>query len=201
MVFFVELAGRAGQVSSFNVQLGSVRFHKLTEHKKMNRAIIFKTGVLMGGLFLGVGCATNNYEKYFIPRVPLRENAAESAIELDIYRVPMTSHETEVSRLKTLGHEIIGVSEFNSSSFPSSKHLPKAAKKVGATVAVSSRKFDRREQKLENTREWIPGERITVNGVTVETEGRWVNQIEVRDYEYNDYKATFLRHEHLTPRP
>ena len=118
----------------------------------MNRAIIFKTGVLMVGLFLGVGCATNNYEKYFIPRVPLRE----SAIEPDIYRVPMTSHETEVSRLKTLGHEIIGVSEFNSSSFPSSKHLPKAAKKVGATVAVSSRKFDRREQKLENTRAFLP---------------------------------------------
>ena len=167
----------------------------------MNQAAIFKAGVLMVGLLMGVGCATNNYEKYFIPHSPVWENALESSLDPDIYRVPMDGHETEVNRLKSMGHEIIGVSEFNTASSPSSKHLPKAAKKVGATVAVSSRKFDRRTQELENTREWIPGERITVNGVTVETAGRWVNQIEVRNYEYNDYKATFLWGKRLTPQP
>ncbi|SVE46544.1 uncharacterized protein METZ01_LOCUS499398, partial [marine metagenome] len=111
----------------------------------------------------------------------------------EIYPVPMERHDEEVRRLEASGHQVIGLAEFNTSSSPSRKHLPEQAKRVGTDIAVSSSKFDRRTQELANTQEWVSGERITVNGTTVETEGRWVNQVEVRNYEYYNYKATFLR--------
>jgi len=148
---------------------------------------------ILGLLLINTGCATNNYETYFIPRVPLPENPSENPIDPEIYPVPMERHDEEVQRLEASGHQIIGIAEFNTSSSPSRKHLPKQAKKIGADVAVSSSKFDRRTQELANTQEWMAGERITVNGTTVETPGRWVNQVEVRNYEYYNYKATFLR--------
>jgi hypothetical protein len=105
----------------------------------------------------------------------------------------MGRHDEEIRRLEASGHQVIGLAEFNTSSSPSRKHLPKQAKRVGADIAVSSSKFDRRSQELANTQEWVSGETITVNGTIVETEGRWVNQVEVRNYEYYNYKATFLR--------
>ena len=142
---------------------------------------------------MGFGCATNNYKAHFIPRVPLPENPSENPIDPQIYRVSMERHTEEVRRLESSGHQIIGLAEFNTSSSPSGKHLLKQAKRVGADVAVSSEKFDRKTQELANTREWVSGERIMVNGTTVETEGRWVNQVEVRNYQYYNYKATFLR--------
>ena len=139
------------------------------------------------------GCATNNYKAYFLPRVQLSENPPENPIEPQILRVSMERHNEEVKRLEAAGYQIIGLAEFNTSSSPNSKHLPKQAKRVGADAAVSSRQFDRKTQELANSSEWVPGERITVNGTTVETEGRWVNQIEVRNYVYYNYRATFMR--------
>ena len=148
---------------------------------------------VFGCLLISTGCATNNYETYFVPRVPLPENLSASSVEPDIYPVSMERHDEEVRRLESSGHQIIGIAEFNTSSSPSRKHLPKQAKRIGADIAVSSSKFDRKTQELANTQEWVDGETITVNGTTVETPGRWVNQVEVRNYEYYNYKATFLR--------
>jgi len=148
---------------------------------------------IFGCLLISIGCATNNYEAHFVPRVSLPENLSETAGEPKIYPVSMERHDEEVQRLEASGHQIIGIAEFNTSSSPSRKHLPKQAKKIGADIAVSSSKFDRRTQELANTQEWVAGERITVNGTTVETPGRWVNQVEVRNYVYYNYRATFLR--------
>ena len=159
----------------------------------MNSRTITIIPAIFGCLLMGFGCATNNYKAHFIPRVPLPEKPPENPIDPQIYRVSMERHNEEVRRLESSGHQIIGLAEFNTSSSPSGKHLLKQAKRVGADVAVSSEKFDRKTQELANTREWVSGERITVNGTTVETEGRWVNQVEVRNYQYYNYKATFLR--------
>jgi len=154
---------------------------------------IIEVLVFMGCLCVVGGCATNNYENHFVPRVSLPENPPENLPEPEIYRVPMENHYDEVLRLESSGHQIIGVAEFNTASSPSRNHLSKQAKRVGSGVAVSSVKFDRKTQELVNTREWVPGDWITVNGTTVQTRGRWVNQVEVRNYQYHDYKATFLR--------
>ena len=159
----------------------------------MKTKTIIMALAIFGYLLMSTGCATNNYEAYFVPRVPLPENPSENPIDPEIYPVPMEKHNEEVKRLESSGHQIIGLAEFNTASSPSRKHLPKQAKRIGADIAVSSSKFDRRTQELANTQEWVPGERITVNGTTVETEGRWVNQVEVRNYQYYNYKATFLR--------
>ena len=159
----------------------------------MNSKTFTIVPAIFGCLLMGFGCATNNYKAHFIPRVPLPENPSENPIDPQIYRVSMERHNEEVRRLEAAGHQIIGSAEFNTSSSPSGKHLLKQAKRVEADVAVSSEKFDRKTQELANTQEWVRGETITVNGTTVETEGRWVNQIEVRNYQYYNYKATFLR--------
>ena len=140
----------------------------------MKKKTIIMSLAIFGYLLMSTGCATNNYEAYFVPRVPLPENPSENPIDPEIYPVPMERHNEEVKRLESSGHQIIGSAEFNTSSSPSGKHLLKQAKRVGADVAVSSQEFDRRTQELANTREWVSGERITVNGTTVETEGRWV---------------------------
>ena len=43
--------------------------------------------------------------------------------------------------------------------------------------------------------EYQQGERITVNGTTVEMEGRWVDVIDVVTRTYHNFRVTFLREE------
>ena len=58
---------------------------------------------------------------------------------------------------------------------------------------VYSREFDRREQELVKRSEYQRGELITVNGTTVEMDGRWVDVIDVVTRTYHDFRVTFLR--------
>jgi hypothetical protein len=67
------------------------------------------------------------------------------------------------------------------------------ARKLGSELVVHSREFDRREQELVKRSEYQRGERITVNGTTVEMEGRWVDVIDVVTRTYHDFRVTFLR--------
>ncbi|MBL68791.1 MAG: hypothetical protein CMO66_05585 [Verrucomicrobiales bacterium] len=135
----------------------------------------------------------NKYETHYIPLVTLPDAPREDVPEPSLRPVLMENHSDTVRALRESGHELLGTSEFNTANQPPASHLPRHAKAVGAMVVVTSQKFDRESQRLENTREFVPGERVTVNGVTVETEGRWVNQVVVRDYIYYDYRASFLR--------
>ena len=66
-------------------------------------------------------------------------------------------------------------------------------RKLGATLVVHSREFDRREQRMVKRREYQEGERIRVNDTTVELPGRWVDVVDVETREYHNYRATFLR--------
>ena len=67
------------------------------------------------------------------------------------------------------------------------------ARKLGSELVVQSREFDRREQELVTRSHYQRGERITVNGTTVELEGRWVDVIDVVTRTYHDFRVTFLR--------
>lgn len=132
---------------------------------------------------------TSNY--YEAIEAPLGDS--QSQVTPTQRMVLMKNHTVTVNDFKQQGYQVLGASEFQTANVPGRTHLIKQARKVGANVVVSSRQFDRNEQKLANSSEYVPGERITVNGTTVETQGRWVNSIEVRDWDYYDYKATFLR--------
>jgi hypothetical protein len=67
------------------------------------------------------------------------------------------------------------------------------ARKLGSTLVVYSSEFDRREQELVKRQEYQQGERITVNGTTVQLQGRWVEVVDVQTYVYHNYRATLLR--------
>ena len=87
----------------------------------------------------------------------------------------------------------MGSSEFNASGSPRINHLHNLARKLGATLVVFSKEFDRREQELVKRREYQQGERITVNGTTVQLQGRWVDVVDVQTHVYHNYRATLLR--------
>ena len=150
------------------------------------------------GLLMGFsGCAfldslrENPYESHYFGES--EEVLSEAHGPAERRTVLMENHAAMVDDFKQHGYEVLGAAEFQTSNAPGGTHLPKQARKVGANLVVWSRRFDRNEQRLVNSREYLPGERITVNGTTVETRGRWVNSIEVRNWDYYDYKATFLR--------
>jgi hypothetical protein len=91
------------------------------------------------------------------------------------------------------GWEILGSSEFNTSGSPRINHLHNLARKLRATLVVYSTEFDRREQELVKRSEYQQGERITVNGTTVQLQGRWVEVVDVQTYVYHNFRATLLR--------
>jgi len=72
-------------------------------------------------------------------------------------------------------------------------HLHNLARKLGSVLVVYSSEFDRREQELVTRQEYQQGERVTVNGTTVELEGRWVDVVRVETSVYHNYRATLLR--------
>jgi hypothetical protein len=115
------------------------------------------------------------------------------ADEAEVQQTLMRRHAERVKLHTDGGWEILGESEFNTSNSPSNRQLLKQARAVGAELVVHSREFDRREQEWVQRREYEPGERITVNGTTIERRGKWVDRHEPVSRQYHNYRATFLR--------
>ena len=157
-------------------------------------------GLLFAGLLCGTGCtavidklSTNYYERNYSTRISVVELDPKNQPEPSVQKAQMRAHGERVKIHEDGGWEVLRSSEFNTSGSPRHNHLLNLARKLGSELVVHSREFDRSEQELVKRSEYQRGERITVNGTTVETEGRWVNQVEVRNYQYYNYKATFLR--------
>ncbi|HCU87623.1 MAG TPA: hypothetical protein DGP39_08840, partial [Verrucomicrobiales bacterium] len=86
-----------------------------------------------------------------------------------------------------------GNCEFNTASSPRLNHLDRLAQRVGATLVIHSKQYDRREQDIVTRREYEHGQRVTVNGNTVQLDGRWVDRVEVVTRVYHTYRASLLR--------
>ncbi|MBP64100.1 MAG: hypothetical protein CMJ62_21485 [Planctomycetaceae bacterium] len=162
------------------------------------RCLVF-LGLLVG-LVCGTGCtavldklSTNYYEQNYSARISMGELDPKTRPEPSVQDVLMRHHGESVKTRARGGWEVLGSSEFNTSGSPRRNHLLKLAKKLGSELVVYSREFDRREQELVKRSEYQQGERITVNGTTVEMEGRWVDVIDVVTHTYHDYRTTFLR--------
>ena len=158
---------------------------------------------LFAGLVGGTGCtavldklSTDYYERNYSARVPVEELNPKTQPEPSVQDVLMRNHGERVKMHADGGWEVLGSSEFNTSGSPRRNHLLKLARKIGSELVVHSREFDRREQELVSRSEYQQGERITVNGTTVEMEGRWVDVIDVVTRTYNDFRVTFLRTRH-----
>ena len=157
------------------------------------------TGLFVG-LVCGIGCtavldkfSTNYYERNYSVRIPVEELDPKTQQEPSVKNVLMRDHGERVKMHEGGGWEVLGSSEFNTSGSPRNNHLLKLARKLGSELVVHSREFDRREQELVKSSEYQRGERITVNGTTVEMEGRWVDVIDVVTHTYHDFRVTFLR--------
>ena len=150
---------------------------------------------------VGTGCnvledlGTNPYEAHYfslysVVSVP---TLATPAAEPEVQQTLMRRHMERVKLHTDGGWDILGESEFNTAYSASNRQLLKQARAVGAELVVHSREFDRREQEWVHRREYEPGERLTVNGTTIERPGKWVDRHELVTREYHNYRATFLR--------
>ena len=155
---------------------------------------------LFAGLVCGTGCtsvldklSTNYYERNYSARIPVEELDPTTQPEPSVQDVLMRNHGERVKMHADGGWEVLGSSEFNTSGSPRRNHFLKLARKLGSELVVRSREFDRREQELVTRSHYQRGERITVNGTTVELEGRWVDVIDVVTRTYHDFRVTFLR--------
>ena len=156
--------------------------------------------VLFVGLFYGTGCtavldklSTNYYERNYSVRIPAVELDPKIQPEPSVQNALMRQHGERVQMHEEGGWEVLGSSEFNTSGSPRHNHLLNLARKLGSELVVYSREFDRSEQELVKRSEYQRGERITVNGTTVEMDGRWVDVIDVVTRTYHDFRVTFLR--------
>ena len=157
---------------------------------------------LFAGLVCGTGCtavidklSTDYYERNYSARIPVEELNPKTQPEPSVQNTLMRHHGERVKMHVDGGWEVLGSSEFNTSGSPRHNHLLKLARKLGSELVVYSREFDRREQELVKRSEYQQGERITVNGTTVEMEGRWMDVIDVVTRTYHDFRVTFLRTE------
>ena len=155
---------------------------------------------LFAGLVCGMGCtsvldklSTNYYERNYSTRISVVELDPKTQSEPSVQKAQMRAHGERVKIHEDGGWEVLGSSEFNTSGSPRNNHLLNLARKLGSELVVHSREFDRREQELVKRSEYQRGERITVNGTTVEMEGRWVDVIDVVTRTYHDFRVTFLR--------
>jgi len=137
--------------------------------------------------------STDYYSRNYIVQIEVSELNSEGQPAPSIQNVLLRNHDTRVKTHAEGGWEILGSSEFNTSGSPRINHLHKLAQKIGATLVVLSKEFDRREQELVKRQEYQQGERITVNGTTVQLQGRWVDVVDVQTYVYHNYRATLLR--------
>ena len=137
--------------------------------------------------------STDYYAKNYIAEIEVVERDPEGHSAPSIQNVLLRNHDERVKTHTAGGWGIMGSSEFNASGSPRINHLHNLARKLGATLVVFSKEFDRREQELVKRREYQQGERITVNGTTVQLQGRWVDVVDVQTYVYHNYRATLLR--------
>lgn len=137
--------------------------------------------------------STNYYERNYSAQIPVEELNPKAQPQPSVQNALMPHHGERVKMHLDGGWEVLGISEFNTSGSPRHNHLLKLARKLGSKLVVYSQKFDRREQELVKRSEYQQGERITVNGTTVEMEGRWVDVIDVVTRTYHDFRVTFLR--------
>jgi len=137
--------------------------------------------------------STDYYGRNYVAQIEISEQNPDEQTAPSVQNVLPRNHDERVKTHTEGGWEILGSSEFNTSGSPRINHLHKLAGKLGATLVVFSKEFDRREQELVKRQEYQQGERITVNGTTVQLQGRWVEVVDVQTYVYHDYRATLLR--------
>ena len=151
-------------------------------------------------MVISTGCTSvidrlsvNHYERNYITDIEVTHRDPQGHPAPTVQRVFMRHHDRRLETHQTGGWETLGSSEFNTSDSPRENHLLDLGRKLGATLVVHSREFDRREQRMVKRREYQEGERIRVNDTTVELPGRWVDVVDVETREYHNYRATFLR--------
>ncbi|MFL2907962.1 MAG: hypothetical protein ACJZ65_02255 [Limisphaerales bacterium] len=156
--------------------------------------------ILIGLVVLGTGCTsimdrltTDQYSKYYIAEIDVVDRDPKGLPAPEMQNTLLSSHTERVQSHQNGGWQVVGVAEFNTSSSTRENHLYNLARRKGASLVVYSKKFDRREQEIIKRREYQEGERISVNGTTVQLEGRWVDVVDVETRVYHDYRATFLR--------
>ena len=180
------MVDRYGNYSTFTYEMQRVR-------------CIFLSLVWLGILQL-IGCtsvldrlAHDDYAHSYLSEgtpealiVPLEERPA-------LIHTPLDRHEARVAKYTAGRWVVVGNCEFNTASSPRPNHLDRLAQKVGATLVIHSKQYDRREQDIVTRREYEPGQRVTVNGNTVQLDGRWVDRVEVVTRVYHTYRASLLR--------
>jgi hypothetical protein len=156
--------------------------------------------IIIGFVVFGTGCtsvldrlATDHYSKHYISDSEVVDRDPKGLPAPEVQNTLLSGHEERVQNHKNGGWQVLGVSEFNTSGSTRVNHLYNLARRKGASLVVHSKKFDRREQEIIKRREYQEGERISVNGTTVQLEGRWVDVVDVETRVYHDYRATFLR--------
>ena len=137
--------------------------------------------------------STDYFGRHYVADIEVSERNPKEQPEPSVQNVLPRNHDKRVKTHTDGGWEVLGSSEFNTSGSPRMNHLSKMARKLGSTLVVYSSEFDRREQELVKTQEYQQGERITVNGTTVQLQGRWVEVVDVQTNVYHDYRATLLR--------
>ena len=156
--------------------------------------------ILIGLVVFGTGCtsildrlATDHYSKNYITDIEVVDRDPKGLPAPEVQNTLLSGHEERVRNHKNGGWQVLGVTEFNTSGSTRVNHLYNLARRKGASLVVHSKKFDRRDQEIIKRREYQPGERISVNGTTVQLEGRWVDVVDVETRVYHDYRATLLR--------
>jgi len=157
------------------------------------RFVFFLCIVLCGCTSILDRISTDYFGRYYVADIEVSERNPKEQPEPSVQNVLPRNHDKRVKTHTDGGWEILGSSEFNTSGSPRMNHLSKMARKLGSTLVVYSSEFDRREQELVKRQEYQQGERITVNGTTVQLQGRWVEVVDVQTNVYHDYRATLLR--------
>ncbi len=157
------------------------------------RFVFFLCIVLCGCTSILDRISTDYYSRNYIAQIEVSEQNSDGQIAPSVQNVLPRNHDARIKTHTEGGWEILGSSEFNTSGSPRINHLHNLAQKIGATLVVLSKEFDRREQELVKRQEYQQGERITVNGTTVQLQGRWVDVVDVQTNVYHDYRATLLR--------
>ena len=137
--------------------------------------------------------STDYYARNYIAEIEVAERELDGQSAPSIQSVLPRNHDERVKTHTVGGWEILGSSEFSTSGSPRINHLHNLARKLRATLVVYSTEFDRREQELVKRSEYQQGERITVNGTTVQLQSRWVDVVDVQTHVYHNYRATLLR--------
>lgn len=166
----------------------------------MRRLRFIGFGWVAAGLWMVTGCtsvldrlATDHYANSYLPD-GTSETPTEPLIERPaLIHTPLDRHEARVADYTAGRWVVVGNCEFNTSNSPRPNHLDRLAQKIGATLVIHSKQYDRREQDVVTRREYEPGQRVTVNGTTVQLDGRWVDRVEVVTRVYHTYRATLLR--------